>query len=497
MILPRPPVNERILCLSDWISKKGTELVLGTIIDGISRNAERVADDISERLFEPVIRLGVTGLSRSGKTVFITSLVANLLDTGRMPQLTAALQGRIVSVFLQPQPDDTVPRFDYETYLAAMTGTKPFWPQSTRSVSQLRLSFRVQPTGIVSGLRGPRTMHLDIVDYPGEWLLDLPLMNLSFAAWSAQALKLAKARKTYAKGFLKRLSDVDTAARLDEPLAQKLAQSFTGYLASSRDAGYSACAPGRFLMPGDLEGSPALTFCPLPEGVAVRGSLYREFARRYEAYKFKVIKPFFHDHFARIDRQIVLVDALGAVHHGPQAVADLRLAMVDVLKAFRPGRNSWLGAILGKRRVEKILFAATKADHLHHSQHLKLSGLMQALLRDAKDRAEFSGAQTGSVALASLRTTVEETFDHEGQALDCVRGTLLDTGKEVAMYAGELPEDPAKILNAARNGDEKWLGADYAVMNFAPAKVVLKQGMGPPHIRLDKAAAFLLGDKLS
>ena len=147
--------------------------------------------------------------------------------------------------------------------------------------------------------------------------------------------------------------------------------------------------------------------------------------------------------------------------------------------------------------MEKILFAATKADHLHHSQHHKLSGLMQALLRDAKDRAEFSGAQTGSVALASLRTTVEETFDHEGQTLDCVRGTLLDTGKEVAMYAGELPEDPAQILNAARNGDEKWLDTDYAVMNFAPAKVMLKQGMGLPHIRLDKAAAFLLGDKLS
>ena len=47
-------------------------------------------DTVSEAFFEPVIRLGVTGLARSGKTVFITSLVANLLDRGRMPQLTAA-----------------------------------------------------------------------------------------------------------------------------------------------------------------------------------------------------------------------------------------------------------------------------------------------------------------------------------------------------------------------------------------------------------------------
>ena len=36
----------------------------------------------------------------------------------------------------------------------------------------------------------------------------------------------------------------------------------------------------------------------------------REFERRYEAYKREVVKPFFRNHFARIDRQVVLVDAL-------------------------------------------------------------------------------------------------------------------------------------------------------------------------------------------
>ncbi len=43
--------------------------------------------------------------------------------------------------------------------------------------------------------------------------------------------------------------------------------------------------------------------------------------RRYEAYKTHVVKPFFREHFARIDRQIVLVDALTAINRGPEAVA--------------------------------------------------------------------------------------------------------------------------------------------------------------------------------
>ncbi|HAW46489.1 MAG TPA: hypothetical protein DCX34_04515, partial [Roseovarius sp.] len=135
-----------------------------------------------------MIRLGVTGLARAGKTVFITSLVANLLDRGRMGGLAAAGEGRILAAYLQPQPDVTLPRFDYETHLAALAGPEPHWPQSTRAVSELRLSLRVRPAGMLAGLAGPRTVHLDIVDYPGEWLLDLALLDKDYAAWSREAL---------------------------------------------------------------------------------------------------------------------------------------------------------------------------------------------------------------------------------------------------------------------------------------------------------------------
>ena len=245
-----------------------------------------------------------------------------------------------------------------------------------------------------------------------------------------------------------------------------------------------------------MEGSPALTFAPLPEAANKRGSLYREMQRRYEAYKARVVKPFFRDHFAKIDRQIVLVDALGAIHSGPEALEDLRRAMADILAAFRPGRNAFLSQLLLGKRVEKILFAATKADHLHHRQHPKLTAIMQSLLADAQARADFAGAQTQAMSIAALRATVEETLDHEGQALDCVRGTLLDSAKQAAFYPGELPQDPQQLLGPARDGAQSWLDADYQVMRFAPAKMNLSPGEGPPHIRLDKAVQFLIGDRL-
>ncbi|MGD9919041.1 MAG: YcjX family protein [Paenirhodobacter sp.] len=465
---------------------------ISDIAEDITRRVEGLGASVSEALFEPVIRLGVTGLSRAGKTVFITSLVANLLDRGRMPALSGG--ANIRAAFLQPQPDDTVPRFDYESHLAALTGPTPHWPEGTRAVSELRLSFRVAPTGLLGGLRGMRTVHLDIVDYPGEWLLDLSLLDKSFADWSAGVLARIDGRPG-AAAFQAALAGTDLSARFDEPAAKRLAEAFTAHLHASRAAGFSDCSPGRFLLPGEMEGSPALTFAPLPPGEYPRGSLAREMERRFDAYKSKVVKPFFREHFARIDRQVVLVDVLGAIHAGPAALEDLRRSMAEILIAFRPGTSGFLASLLGAKRVERILFAATKADHLHHLQHARLSAITSALLREAKDRADFAGAQTQALALASLRTTTEDLLAHEGESLPAVRGRLAD-GRSVALYPGDLPEDPAQLLAPAREGAQHWLEADFGLMQFEPAPVKLRPGEGPPHIRLDRAADFLIGDKL-
>ncbi|MGC3936288.1 YcjX family protein [Roseobacter sp. EG26] len=471
-------------------------MVISSLADTVLRQIETVQDTVNETLFEPVIRIGVTGLARSGKTVFITSLVANLLDRGRMPHLVAAAENRIEAAFLQPQPDDTVPRFDFETHLSQLTARAPVWPDSTRAVSELRLSLRVQRAGLLAGLQGPRTIHVDIVDYPGEWLLDLALLDKSYAEWSGEVLGRLTGRPE-AEDYLARLAETDPAAKLHEPDAKALAEQFATYLTAARDAGYYDCTPGRFLLPGDLAGSPVLTFAPMQgEGTGPRGSLLREMNRRYEAYKREVVRPFFRDHFARIDRQVVLVDALGAIHKGPRAVEDMRGAMADILGSFRPGGNAFLSQIFQGKRVEKILFAATKADHLHHSQHAKLTAIMEALLRGAADRARFAGAGTAAMAIASLRATTEDSVTHEGQKLDVVRGVLLDTGKAAAFYPGDLPQDPGHLLTPARAGAQSWLDQDYRVMNFAPSPLTLRPGDGPPHIRLDKAAQFLLGDRL-
>ncbi len=470
----------------------------------------RDAGAFAHDLVRPTVRLGVTGLARSGKTVFITSLIHNLLAGGRLPFFDAVAQGRVRRAYLEPQPDDAVPRFDYETHLADLTANPPRWPESTRRLSQVRVTLDYEPEGLMRRTFGRTRLHVDIVDYPGEWLLDLPLLQLSYEDWSRQAIALAREpkRKTPARKWLRFVQSLNPAAPEDEPAAVKAAALFTDYLAECRkdETALSTVPPGRFLLPGDMAGSPALTFSPLDlpaEESAAPGSLWAMMARRYEAYKAHVVKPFFRDHFARLDRQIVLVDALAALNGGPESVRDLERSLADILACFRPGAKSWLASVLF-RRIDRLLFAATKADHLHHTSHDRLEAILAHLTRTAIERAEFSGATVKVLALAAVRATREGTARQGSQTLPCIVGTPLEGQKlgarvfdgveEFAVFPGDLPEDPEALDRAGPPAP-----SDAHFVRFRPPQTAPAGSGGPvalPHIRLDRALNFLLGDRL-
>jgi hypothetical protein len=474
--------------LADWAD---------SLADEAARARERAAG-----LLHGTLRLGVTGLSGAGKTVFITGLVAGLLARSRMHLLQAEAEGRIEAALLSPQPDPAVPRFAYESHLAALTGDAARWPESTRSISQLRLSLRYRPAGFRGTLTGSTVLNLDIVDYPGEWLMDLALMERDYDTWSREALALAEspARAPHAEAWRRALAAVDPAQDFAEPAAQALASAYAGYLGACRAAGLSALAPGRFLMPGEMAGSPALTFAPLPKPArAGRESLHAEMRARYDAYRHHVVRPFFRDHFARLDRQVVLVDALGALAAGPDALSDMTRGLAETLVAFRHGTNSWLDRLIGPRRIDRLLFAASKADHLHHSQHPRLVAVVEAMLAEAANRAAYRGGEIRAMAVAAIRATVEQEVARRGETVRLVRGRRMEDGKETAIFPGELPESPQALLAAAGpegGGAAAWPDAGYATVRFAPPRWLPRPGEGPPHIRLDQALDFLIGDRL-
>jgi uncharacterized protein len=477
-----------------------------------TRLTARALLDYGEHLFNPTVRLGVTGLSRAGKTVFITALIHGLTRGGRFPVFEALASGRVARAHLAPQPDDAVPRFDYETHLHTLIEERR-WPNSTVDISELRLVIDYQRQN-----GADRTLTLDIVDYPGEWLLDLPLLNKSYEQWAHESLALSweTPRAHLAKEWHTHLATPTPEASEDEQATRTAAKLFTDYLRACRDERFamSLLPPGRFLMPGNLASSPALTFAPLdvPEhGAAPEGSLWAMMVRRYEAYKDVAVRPFFRDHFARLDRQIVLVDALAAFNSGPEALHDLEAALAGILDCFRIGRSTIISSLF-RPRIDRILFAATKADHLHHLSHDRLEAVLRRAVTRSAARAESTGATIDVVALAAIRATREAMVARGRDKLPSILGTpipgetangeIFDGNTEVATFPGDLPANPEALFD----GESAFRGlssapadkSDFRFLRFRPPQLEHDGQNEPalPHIRLDRALQFLIGDRL-
>lgn len=479
-----------------------------SLFSNLMFEAGLVARSLGDYLAGGGLRLGVTGLSRSGKTVFLTALVNNLIAGARLPVFAASAEGRISRARLEPQPDDAVPRFAYEEHLASLEESDRRWPESTRRISQLRLTIEFE-SAIAWGAKAS-SLSIDLVDYPGEWLLDLPLLDKDYALWARETLEASQipARAPLSADWRAALQGLDPYASADEDVARRIAERFTAYLKKARENVYalSTLPPGRFLMPGDLEGSPALTFAPIPlgeDGAVPAGSLAAMMQRRYEAYKTHVVRPFFRDHFARLDRQIVLVDTLSALNSGPAALHDLEHALTEVMRAFRAGRTSRFASIF-RPRIDRILFAATKADYLHHTSHDRLEAILRALTNRAIARAEGVGVEIDVIALAAIRATREAEIRHGRETLqaiigvpekgETIGGQVFDGLAEAAVFPGELPADPKSVFEGeaiARPEAEN----DWRFVRFRPPLVA--HGEPPPQIRLDRALQFLLGDRLA
>lgn len=472
-----------------------------------ARNAALAFGDSLLGLTRPRLRLGVTGLSRSGKTVFTTALIQNLIEGGKLPVFKASAEGRISRVRLVPQPDPDVPRFPYEAHRAAMTGEDRRWPDSTRRISELRLEVDYERAG--GWFKGPATLTLDIVDYPGEWLLDLALLDQDYKGWARQAVGDARKahRRDVASEWLADLQGRDPHGPADEIAAEQASDVFKAYLGRLRadPEAVAVTPPGRFLMPGDLEGSPALTFAPLdlpPDTDPRPGTLAGLMAARFEAYKRVVVTPFFREHFARLDRQIVLVDVLAALDAGAPALADLETALGQALAAFQVGRNTILSSLFSPR-IEKVLFVATKADHIHHGSHDRLAAVMSLLVQRALARAQGAGAKVEAMAMAAVRATREVRI-REGredlpaiagipEAGETIDGEVFDGVSEAAIFPGELPERAEAVFDASA----RW---QIRAPRFRPPLVAPDAGgrtKPPPQIRLDRALEFLIGDKLA
>jgi len=448
----------------------------------------RAADDT---LNETTIRLAVTGLSRAGKTVFLVSALANLLALGRrvdtLPALSRRLGGgeRLVGVSLAPAGSSTVPRFELEAKLEALAGREPAWPDRTADLSRIALTLTLARSGPLGRLAGPRRVTLELLDYPGEWLLDLPMLDEDYAAWSrATVARLAEPARAVAAPFLAWASGVRAADPEDDSVARRGYELYRSALLALREQGFRWLQPGRALNPGPRGEAPVLHFFPLPDAVErpAPKTLGALLADRHARYREDMQVTEFRGKLDRFDRQIVLVDVLAALHAGEAAFDDTARAIGAIAKALR--RDGLLARMLGWAQPTHLAFAATKADHVPAASRAALAALLGDLVG-----AAAAGEGRSVHAIAALRATEDVTVRRGAEEIPAVSGIPIGERARRSFDPGTIP--------ARRPGPAYWAAPPFRFEGFRPPLLDPLAAEGVPHLGLDALLDDVLGDALA
>ncbi|WP_331775055.1 YcjX family protein [Sulfurospirillum sp. 1612] len=425
---------------------------------------------------EATTKIAITGLSHSGKTVFITSLIDQLLNQKKVSWLTS--KHRPFKVRLAP-PKATMKRFDYYTF-AREIKQKSAWPNGTDTITSTVLEFEKKSK--FSFLKNSR-FKLEIIDYPGEWILDIGLLNLSYEAWSTRVLTwLQESEEPEALRYLDELKTLCDQSG-GPVLEHKLHDSYCTLLHHLKERHYSLLTPGRFLMPADLAGDPLLVFAPIAN---TKCALHAVYKKRYDAYLHDIVRDIQLKHFHGFDRQIVLVDMVEALQHGPKCYHDMKTGLDRMLSLYSYKNRKFFFKFFPS--IRNVTFVATKADLVAASQSNNYLALLDEMTENIRAELDISHIKTNTQVIASVKCTQSITQQYQGKTLSFVRGVSAKDKKLVEIYPGEMP--------SSYPPPTQWRADHYAYEAFLPPQKSYKENEPFDHIHMDRVIESLIGDLL-
>jgi predicted YcjX-like family ATPase len=184
----------------------------------------------------------------------------------------------------------------------------------------------------------------------------------------------------------------------------------------------------------------------------------------------------------------VLVDVLGALLAGRDVFEDTRHAIDAILESFRYGQGSIFSRLLGNARIEKVLFAATKADHIPEVQRDHLAALLRNMIALPALDVTSSNAEIDVATLASVISTEEDTTEIDGHRVQVVVGKPVGSDTRAKFFVGNVPARPPR--------PQAWGKPFLNIPVFEPPIIDVSPIDGIPHINLDLALEYLIGDQL-
>ena len=466
----------------------------------IKERSEKAGAHVSkayQRLLDQRVCIGVTGFSRSGKTTLITSLLHQLKyhDNASLSAFSPAIQGRLLGAEWC-QLDGKQPLFPYDAGIDRLSATPPLWPKPTADESSCLLEIRLKPKPSLVALSDKpyKRLLVEVRDYPGEWLVDIPMMTMSYQQWCQQWQNQLKCtlRNELLQPFVEKVAAINPFAFVSETQLNDVFADFYAVNQRCRDAGLTLLQPGQLLTRYNKnETMPVFFPLLLSEPPDVQKQAWPEkswlslLEGRYQRYIGDYVKPFVKRSLKDIDRQVLLIDVVTALSQREEILDDIQQALSQVLQTFSYGRSSWLERMLAPR-IEKLAVVCTKVDQVLPGQHENIRQLTSSLVSSAYQKAAFCNVPVSCEAIASVRSSTIKLKQGDERLL----GTTL-AGTYGEMWHPVMPSQLPKV------DDWERLSGWQPRPLLPPQGMKLSQGDVLPHIRLDVLIDSLIGDLCS
>ena len=437
-----------------------------------------------------VRRVGVVGLFQSGKTTFLTSLIAHL--RAHDPAALHLGDGVDVHPPVELEPEEGFARFAFDAHRARLAREQR-WPDKTAAVSQYRADVGIT----VKGRR--RDVRLSLLDCPGERLADLPMAGRTYAQWSDWMLDQLAAPQNRAHA-----APILSATGAGEGDAGAVLLAYRRSLAALALAYTPIASPSFFVLDESGEEVPRQhrdvawmaehriagldadrQFAPMSEAHRARcPEMAARFERHYNAYRAHAALPLAR-WLKRCHHLVVLVD-IPMVLAGGLGMLRAHAALIDQILAYTDPGFGPLGELarlatgavgLPLGGVRRLTFVAAKADAVSAEDRVKLDALLRQLVRPSVRRHEAAS----------------EHLDVEYLIVSAIKSTgATADGRLVGALPGAGGADSSFSVSRV---PDRWPAEDWGAYRFtgvAP-KFPANELYPPPHSGMHLAARSILG----
>ena len=454
---------------------------IATLFDKTRAMASLTGDKLSSAFNKETHRFTITGLSRSGKSMLFTSLITMLKSRSEegyacLPLLRYLPPSQVLDMRIEP-----------------IEGYKPFphlqnitdlengqWPKATEEAFGFKLVVRLKET---ASLKRHVLPHSDVVfefiDYPGEWVTDIPMLSKTYAHWSDSAwAQLSSGPQQYfASQWKAFVNQFDFEQEPTEQRIKLLVNAYRDYLIDAKANGISLLQPGSFLLESSDFDWQAFGFTPLPSSITsdVSHPWFKIFDKHFSKFQSRWLTPLKQSIFKETDKQIILVDLFEGLNHSRQHLYQLKETLSHLADTFVYGQSTWFSRnVLKKEQIGKVAFVATKSDLVPVSQRANLLNLLTQITEGARARFDDKPIQFEHFLVSSMQVT------DDGSNEDAIRYQDTD-----GRYVESMFEPIPSTLKEMEEGSH-FPVPDVSVPNDFKARILAGKGV-------DRLLQFLLG----